>query len=343
MSPVSFLEKPVRWLRAITKYQATHIVAPNFAFEICAKKIFENDKKGLDLSTVGYVINAAEPVRMETMRNFSLAFKDYGFDYESFSPCYGLAESTVMVSAKKQGTPPPYCVLDFEELKNNKLVFLSPEDSNGYHLPGCGWSFIGADIKIVNPVTRTISEQDEIGEIWINSKSIAKGYWQKPQATIETFQARIENYEGGPFLRTGDLGFIYEENLYITGRIKDMIIIQGKNYYPQDIELTVEKSHPAVRPGSGAAFSFDDGKYEHLVIVYEVSRKFRKHENLAEVVNSVRMEVAKNHGVRVYAICMIRPSTIQKTTSGKIQRNATRESFLKDKLETLHEWRAPTL
>ncbi len=343
MSPVSFLEKPFRWFRAIAKYKGTHTIAPNFAYEMCTKKISEEEKLSLDLSNFRYAGNAAEPVRLQTMKDFGAAFESCGFKYNAFVPSYGLAEATVKVSSKKVGQPPSYCVLDVNEIENNKLVFLAENDPNGYINVSCGQSAVDADIQIVNPKTGALSAADEIGEIWIKSDTVAQGYWHNPKATDETFNARISNYAGGPFLRTGDMGFIYKDELYIAGRIKDMIIIQGHNYYPQDIELTVEKCHPAVRPSCGAAFALDDGTQEHLVVVQEIKKEFRKSDNLQEVANAIRMAVAKSHGLRASAVILIKPSTIEKTTSGKIQRHAAKESFLHGTLDVLHEWRIPNL
>ncbi len=341
MSPVSFLEKPIRWLQAISKYHATHTAAPNFAFDVCTRKVSEEEKSSIDLSTLKFVVNAAEPVRLETMQEFVAAFKQSGFRYEVFSPSYGLAEATVKVSNKKLRQIPVYCSLDVNEIEKNRISFVADQDPNSYKIVGCGWSAINADIKIVNFETGQLCAGNEIGEIWIQSDSVAKGYWQNPQASKDTFQAMIAGYDGGPFLRTGDMGFIHEGELYIAGRIKDMIIIQGKNYYPQDIELTVEKCHDAIRPSCGAAFAVTDGETEKLIVVQEVKREYRKSNELAEVANRVRMGVAKNHGLRVNAISLIMPSTIEKTTSGKIQRSATRESFLHKSLQVLYEWHAP--
>jgi acyl-CoA synthetase (AMP-forming)/AMP-acid ligase II len=343
MSPVTFMEKPFRWLKAISKYNGTHTGSPNFAFDVCAKKISEEEKLSLNLDKLKYVINAAEPVRLQTMKNFWAAFEKCGFNYDSFVPSYGLAEATVKVSTKKVGQAPSYCTLDVNEIEQNKLVFLAEGDPNGYTNVGCGWTSIGADIQIVNPKTGELAAADEIGEIWIKSDTVAKGYWHNPKATLETFNASIPNYDGGPFMRTGDMGFIYKDELYIAGRIKDMIIIQGRNYYPQDIELTVEKCDPAVRPSCGAAFAIDDSVYEHLIIVQEIKREYRKNDNLQDTANAIRMAVAKFHGLRASAVVLIKPSTIEKTTSGKIQRHATRESFLHGALEVLYEWRAPNL
>ncbi len=343
MSPVAFLEKPIRWLAAISKYRATHTAAPNFAYDICVKKISEEEKAPLDLSSLKSALNAAEPVRLQTMKNFAAAFEQCGFKYQAFTPGYGLAEATVKVSTKKHGEMPAYCALDANEIEKNKLVFVDESHPNAYFNVGCGWSNIGADIQIVNPQTGLIAPKDEMGEIWVKSDSVAQGYWNNPQASAETFHARIAGHDGGPYLRTGDMGFIHNGELYIAGRIKDMIIIQGRNYYPQDIELTVETSDPALRPSCGAAFAVDDGTHEHLIIVQEVKREHRKSENLKNVVNNIRMAVAKGHGLRASAVALIAPSTIEKTTSGKIQRHAAKDSFLHNSLDVLYEWRIPDL
>jgi acyl-CoA synthetase (AMP-forming)/AMP-acid ligase II len=341
MSPVSFLEKPVRWLRAISQYHATHTAAPNFAYDVCTRKVSEEEKDTLDLSTLKFVVNAAEPVRLETMQDFVAAFKKTQFRYEAFAPSYGLAEVTVKGTSKKMGQAPSYCSLDVNDIEKNRISFVADQDPNSYKVVGCGWSAIGADIKIVNFETGQLSAENEIGEIWFQSDSVAKGYWQNPKASKEIFQAQIAGYDGGSYLRTGDMGFIHAGELHIAGRIKDMIIIQGKNYYPQDIELTIEKCHDAIRPSCGAAFALTDGEAERLVVVQEVKREYRKSNELAEVANKVRMAVAKNHGLRVNAISLIMPSTIEKTTSGKIQRSASRESFLNNSLQVLYEWHAP--
>jgi len=226
-------------------------------------------------------------------------------------------------------------------LKKNKIKMVSADKMPHNDLVGCGRSEIGADICIVNPETCIPSAEDEVGEIWVKSKSVARGYWQRPRETKETFQAAIANSGEGPFLRTGDLGFILDGELYITGRIKDMIIIQGRNFYPQDIELTVERSHPALRPSCGAAFAVEDKNVERLVIVQEVNRELRNKSNLNEAINSIRLDVAKDHGLRAHVVVLIRPGTIRKTTSGKIQRRTNRDAFLANEFEILAEWRAP--
>ena len=279
---------------------------------------------------------------METVQTFAKKFAPCGFKWEAFAPSYGLAEATVMVSATTPGEGLSYCTLDPEAFKKNKLIFLANNDPKGHISVSCGWSTIGADIRIVNPQTCIQSHPDEVGEIWIQSTSVAQGYWRNPEASETTFKARLADTKEGPFLRTGDMGFIHEGKLHISGRIKDMVIVQGRNFYPQDIELTVEKAHEGLRPSCGAAFSVDDGENEHLAIVQEVKREFRRNtEEFEKMANAIRLDVAKNHGLRAQAVTLIAPSTVHKTTSGKIQRSAVREAFQNGTLETLYEWRAP--
>ena len=341
MAPIAFLERPYRWLKAISKYKATHSAAPNFAYDLCVQKVTNEEKETLDLGGLKIIGNAAEPVRFETMQMFSDAFKSCGFDFNLFAPAYGLAEATVKVSGRLYGQKISYCLLDSDALAKHKLVFLSEEGPKSYVSVGCGWSSINADIRIVNAQTKELCAKDEVGEIWVSSTSVAQGYWKRPEETEKTFQAYVASSNEGPFMRTGDLGFIYNDQIHITGRIKDMVIIQGRNFYPQDIELTMEKCHDALRPSFGAAFAVEANQVDHLVVVQEVKREYRKSNDFEGIANAIRMAVAKNHGLRVQAVVLIMPSTIQKTTSGKIQRNATRESFLKGNLEVLYEWRAP--
>jgi len=341
MSPVAFLERPYRWLRAISRHGATHTAAPNFAYELCTRNVLEEEKSTLDLSNLKVAANAAEPVRLETMLAFAEAFKACGFGYDTFCPSYGLAEATVAVTAKASGQQVSHCTPDPEKLHDNKVVILPENDPRGYKSVGCGWSAIGADIRIVNPTTRIPCAPDEVGEIWVSSRTVAQGYWGHPEETEHTFRASLADSGEGPFLRTGDMGFIYQGQLHVAGRIKDMVLIKGRNFYPQDIELTVEKSHPALQPGATAAFSIDGGDSERLVVVQEVRRAFRKSDDFEGIANTVRLAVAKNHGLRADAVILIMPGTIHKTTSGKIQRGATRQAFTEDALSVLYQWRAP--
>ncbi|MBI3162768.1 MAG: fatty acyl-AMP ligase [Chloroflexi bacterium] len=230
MAPISFLEKPYRWLRAVSKYQVSHTIAPNFAYDLCVQKISDEERATLDLHLLRYLGNAAEPVRLETMQKFSETFKPYGFNPETFAPAYGLAEATVKVSGRAYEDKLSYCTLDPDALAKHKLVFLTEGDPKGYISVGCGWSANGADIRIVNPQTRELCAGDEVGEIWVKGNNNARGYWERPEETEAAFNAYLLPSNAGPYLRTGDLGFVYNGQLHITGRIKDLVILQGRNF-----------------------------------------------------------------------------------------------------------------
>lgn len=340
MTPITFLEQPGRWLQAITHFKGTHTAAPNFAFELCLRKVTPAQKEQLDLSSLQVALNAAEPVRVETLDEFTAAFAPCGFRPEVFCPGYGLAEATVKVSAERVNAGATYRTLLASALEQNQLVEATTPGQEVRQVVACGRSEIGGVIRIVNPDTKTICPPDAVGEIWVQSHSVAQGYWNRPEASVETFQAYTSNGEG-PFLRTGDLGFYEENELYITGRIKDLLIIRGRNLYPHDLELSLEKSHPALRPGCGAAFSITVDGQEKLAVVYEVQRQFVRDVPLEEIVQALRQAVARDHEVQLYALALVRPSTVLKTSSGKIQRQGNKKAFVEGRLELVAEWRLP--
>ena len=316
-------------------------MAPNFAYGLCVRKISEEEKSKLDLHTLRVAVDAAEPIRIETVEQFIETFRERNFNYKALIPAYGLAEATVKVCMKELDKDPTILTLNASDLEKHKISFATGSEQNQYKIIGCGVSHIGADIRIVNPGTKKACAKDEVGEIWIKSESVAQGYWNQPKASQDIFQAYIANTQEGPFMRTGDLGFIYDGELYIGGRIKDMIIIQGRNFYPQDIELTVEKSHAALRPSCCAAFAVTLEGVERLAVVQEIRREYRNAEKFDDILNAIRSAIAKDHGLRAYAVVLIRPGSIQKTTSGKIQRHASREAFMNGELEVVAEWHAP--
>ncbi|HSE19187.1 MAG TPA: amino acid adenylation domain-containing protein, partial [Pyrinomonadaceae bacterium] len=323
MSPVSFLQRPARWLEAISRYRATTSGAPNFAYELCARKIAPADAAALDLSSWSVAFNGAEPVRAETLDRFVSRFAPCGFRRAVFNPGYGLAEATLMVTSGRKASLP---VIKRLETTNSNLIV------------GCGSTLPGQRVIIVDPESLTELEDGQVGEIWVSGPSVAQGYWNRPEDTEKIFNAYLANSDEGPFLRTEDLGFIEDGELYITGRIKDLIIIRGLNHYPQDIEWTVERCHTALRPGCGAAFTVHAGGEERLVIVQEIDT--RKEADPDEVIETIREAVASEHDLQVYALALIKPHQISKTSSGKIQRRDSRRKFLEGKLDTVVEWRA---
>ncbi len=335
LSPLSFLKRPLNWLLAIDRVKATHSHAPNFAFELCLERITRVQSEPLDLSTWRVAANGAEPVRAQTLRRFAKAFAHCGFSPSTFYPGYGLAEATLFVTVRAHLAKPDTCALRAGALEQHRVEICDPsaDESDRRELVCCGRSQDDTDLRIVDPQSRRASGRDEIGEVWVASASVAQGYWGKPEDSRETFQARIEDDpEAGPFLRTGDLGFVRAGELYITGRLKDLIIIAGVNYYPQDLEWTVEDQCAGVRPGRCVAFSIDCGDEERLVIVAEPERG---KTGLSELAGEIRSVVAEHHGVAAADVVLVKRGGVSKTSSGKLQRKACRQAFLRGELPTL--------
>ncbi|SEM69381.1 amino acid adenylation domain-containing protein [Stigmatella aurantiaca] len=334
MSPMDFLQQPLRWLQAISRYRGTTSGGPDFAYALCTRKIRPEQCEGLDLSCWRVAFNGAEPIRPETLDRFTQVFGPAGFRRETFYPCYGLAEATLIVSGSEVGQAPQVESFDGQALQRGQAIPVEAGHAEARQLVSSGRRVIEGRLAVVDPETFALRRDGEIGEIWVSSESVAGGYWGQPEATGRTFQARLRGTGEGPFLRTGDLGFLRDGELFVTGRAKDLIIIRGLNHYPQDIELTVEQSHPAVRPGSGAAFSVEAGGTEQLVVVYEATVQ-RVESGLDEVINAIRRAVAGQHELVVYAVVLIEPGSVPKTSSGKIQRHACRAAFLAGELQVL--------
>jgi acyl transferase domain-containing protein/acyl-CoA synthetase (AMP-forming)/AMP-acid ligase II/acyl carrier protein len=336
MSPSSFLQRPLRWLAALSRYRATTMVAPNFAYELCAQKISAENRAGLDLSMIQVALCGAEPVRPDTLTQFAAAFGPCGFRTEAFRPAYGLAESTLIVSGHSAGGAPVTRYVQADALQRHRVEPVPSGAAGGRTLIGCGGVAPGLKVVMVDPETRRPCAADGVGEIWISGPSVAKGYWNKPAETEQTFGARLESGDG-PFLRTGDLGFLDNGQVFVTGRLKDLIIIRGSNHYPQDLEHTVERSHRALRPASGAAFSIESDGAERLVIVQEVNDPDAVPGE--DAVAAIRRALTESHDLHPEAVVLIQPRSIPRTSSGKIQRYACRDAFLVGGLEVVHEWR----
>lgn len=335
MSPASFMERPLRWLQALSDKQATHSAAPNFAYDLCVRKIPPEKRATLNLSHWCMALNGAEPVRAEVLKKFAEAFQVSGFKATALCPGYGLAEATLKVTAVSYDSPPYFYPVQANALEKNKIVGATETDTNVQTLVGCGWTTIDTQIVIVNPETLKPCSPEIVGEIWVSGSTIAQGYWGKPQETQETFQAYLADTGAGPFLRTGDLGFIKDGELFVTGRLKEIILIRGRNNYPQDIELTVQNSHPALRPSCGAAFTVENKGEEKLVVVQEVERTWLRKVDIDEVKRAIRKAVVQEYDLQVYAIALIRTGSLPKTSSGKIQRRSCRAKFLEGSLEIL--------
>ncbi len=336
MSPASFLQRPLTWLEAISRYRATTSGGPNFAYELCVRKITREQMSSLDLSTWTVAFNGAEPIRPETLERFAETFAACGFRRESLYPCYGLAEATLMVSGSRKTEVPKIKSVSSHALELNLVVEANDEESQA--LVGCGQTMLEQEIVIVDPETLTSCATERVGEIWVAGLSVAQGYWNKLEETEQTFNARLADSGAGPYLRTGDLGFLQAGELFVTGRLKDLIIIRGLNHYPQDIELTVEKCHAGLRAGCSAAFAFEAAGEERLAIVQEVDQHLEG--DLTPLIEKIREVVVEEHDVQPHAVLLIKAGSIPKTSSGKIQRHACRNGLLQRSLEVVAEWRA---
>lgn len=340
-APVGFLMRPYRWLQAISEHKARFTAAPNFAFALCINRITDQEKASLDLSCVRYALNGAEPIRPATLREFSAAFENCGWQAEMMVPGYGLAESTLLVSAHSVHLG-NVTTADLSISKAALAVNLvrQPADLNdrleivpvGFTEPSLH------EIVIVDPVSRQRCAGDEIGEIWVRGPSVAKGYWNRAKLTEDIFQA---DFAGAlnKYLRTGDLGFMREGELYVTGRLKEMMIFEGNNIYPQDVERTIEKLWPSFRPNGCAVFSLEENFSTKLVVVQEVeSRSAKEFHGIEDAISEMVLE---QHGIMaISAVLLVKPGHAPRTSSGKIQRLLCRELFLQKKFETIWEWRS---
>ena len=335
--PVNFLQKPYRWLKAISKYKGTHSGAPNFAFDLCVDGISGDERQGIDLSSLSTLYCGAEPIRKTTFERFAAAYKDFGFSPGALYPCYGMAETTLITSGPKAGRGAIYLGLSGPALEQDKILPIPGQDPDARFLVGVGYPWIDTTVRIVHPDTGKPCREDEVGEIWVSGSIVTVGYWNKPEETEKTFRAYIQDDPSVRFLRTGDLGFVHQGELYISGRLKDLIIIYGRNYYPQDIEFLAERSHPALRSNASAAFSVDAGDEEKLVIVAEVERTALRDLDVEAVCDAIRQQVAEEFELEVYAILLLRTASILKTSSGKIQRKACREGYLHQSLDIVGE------
>lgn len=336
-SPLDFLARPVRWLRAISHYRANISPAPNFAFELCARKVREADKVGLDLRSWIIAPNGAEPIRAETLERFQDAFQSCGFVPQAHAPGYGLAEATLVVSAAMRGSGMRATVFDEAALSRGRAE-VAPV---GRRLVSCGAVRGGQRVLIVDPQTRSALGEDAVGEIWIQGDCVATGYWDKPAVNAEIFGARLADSGEGPWLRSGDLGFLHAGELYIAGRRKDLLILRGRNHYPQDLEVTAERAQAGIRPGCVAAFAIERAGEESLGLAAELDGRARP--AVDAVVAALCEAMAAAHDVAVAAIWLVAPGGLPKTSSGKLQRYACRELAESGALDVLHHWERPRL
>lgn len=335
MSPMTFLQRPVRWLRAITKYGVTVTGGPNFSYQLCVDKIADHEMEGLNLSTLDIAFNGAEPIRPNTLEAFRKKFEPYGFRSSASLPCYGMAETTLIVTGGPQDPRPVMRSFDRFELDKKHVVARTEDDPSARKLVGCGAVLPNETVLIVDPESREVLSEDSIGEIWVDSPSVGAGYYQRKEATERTFKATT-NDGRGPFLRTGDLGFLFEGQLYVSGRLKDMIIVRGVNRYPQDIEETVERASSVVQAGAVGAFAMEHDGREQLVIVAEAVRI--RDEDWDSQIQVIRRAVTNEHDLPPDAVFLVRNSSVPKTSSGKIQRHACLHAVRDNELKLIAKW-----
>ncbi|GLZ39386.1 fatty acyl-AMP ligase [Actinokineospora sp. NBRC 105648] len=316
MSPMAFLKRPHLWLRMIDRHDLYMSAAPNFAYELCTRRITDEQLAGVDLSRWHLACNGSEPVHIPTMRAFAERFAGAGLASHALTPCYGLAEATVLVSGTRDRAYAA-CAVDREALARNEFVLSDGPDAQ--ELASCGPTR-ATTVRIVDPVTLRVLESGEIGEVLLRGPSIAQGYWENPTATAEVFEAQLSD---GVYLRTGDLGVLHDGELYITGRLKEMMIVHGRNLYPQDVEQELRAQHPPLAGLIGAVFSVDTD----LVVVHEIRGRFSAEEH-GLLTAEIRQTVGREFGAGVAEVVLVRPGTVQRTTSGKVQRMAMRAAYL---------------
>ncbi|ELR97341.1 fatty acyl-AMP ligase [Gloeocapsa sp. PCC 73106] len=341
MSPIAFIQKPVRWLQAISRYRGTVSGGPNFGYDLLCRHVTPQQKANLDLSCWEVAFCGAEPIRLETIDRFCDLFKSCGFRREAFYTCYGMAEATLFVTGSEKNKLPAIKYIQETALQKNQVILTDKPKADFFSLVSCGKALLDQRIIIVDPESLTRCSTNQIGEIWVSGSGIGQGYWNDRDRTQATFQAYTKDTQEGPFLRTGDLGFLLDQELFITGRLNDVMVFWGLNHYPQLIEETVVSSHPALRVNCNAAVSvFLEGQYR-LIILQEIERGYRNNLDVDEIFEKIRWEVFAKHLVDVYAICLLKTGSIPKTSSGKIQRQASKSLFLNNNLDIIAQWTSP--
>lgn len=335
MSPASFSGSPALWLQAISRYRATTSMSSDFGYRLCVKSVRPEQLEGVDLSSWRNALNAAEPIHASTLRSFQERFGPFGFASDAFFPAYGLAEATLLSTTSRVGERPVILAADKAALSRGEFVPANEQSGEVIDLVSSGRPADDMEVLIVDPDTFHPVRDGQIGEVWVRGASIAQGYWQAPDPTRQTFRQSPADRAQPEFLRTGDLGLLWNAELFVAGRLKDLIILRGRNIYPQDIELTVKDSHPAFRTVNGAAFSVDDKEGESIVVVQEIERTARKTTDLGELEKSVRQAVWQEHDITLADVVFIAPASLPKTTSGKVQRRLTKSIYLQGELTAL--------
>ncbi|MGJ3250239.1 MAG: fatty acyl-AMP ligase [Elainellaceae cyanobacterium] len=349
MSPIAFIQKPIRWLQVISNYRATTSGGPNFAYDLLCRQVSDRQRSQLDLSSWEVAFSGAEPIRAETLNRFAAKFAPCGFRREAFYPCYGMAEATLFIAGGKKTRPPRICHIDEGALEKDRAIVTKASHPRSRAIVSCGHPWLDSKLAIAHPETLAQCAPGQVGEIWVSGSGVAHGYWNQPELTQQTFQAHLKDTLNDtlddtldtPFLRTGDLGFINDGELFITGRLHDALVFWGLNHYPDHIEQTVEACHPGFHANSGAAFAITVNGDDRLVVVQEVKREERNRIRAADVADIISWNIFDQHFIDVYGIVLLKPGGIPKTPSGKIQRRACRDKYLNGELDILDEWRSP--
>ena len=338
-APATFVKRPYAWLRAISTHRATISGAPNFAYQLCVDRVTDEQISTLDLSSWRVAYNGAEPVRASTLRAFTERFAACGLRPFAPYPCYGMAEATLIISGGQVEAEPNLIHLDKDALERGWARELPSDHPRAHPLVCCGREGSGQRIRIVDPATRALCEAGRVGEIWVSGGSICQGYLNQPELSEEVYRARLLPDDGYSYARSGDLGYLHHNgDLFITGRLKDTLIIRGRNHYPQDIEYLVEQCHPALATAGGAAFSIEIAGEERVVVAHEVTRAQALRYDMAEIVNAVRQALAESSELALHGFVLLKPGRVPKTSSGKIQRRAAREAYLRGELQSLDQW-----
>ncbi len=332
MSPLAFIRRPRRWLEALSRYQATHSGGPNFAYDLCVRKVLPHEREGLDLSHWRQAYLSAEPIRQDTLERFHDAFAPCGFRRRAFYPCYGLAEATLAVTGGSLEAGPVLCSVDNTALEQGQVKVVADGTPGSTAVVGCGSAGLDTEVILVDPEARGRVGPSSVGELWVKGPGVARGYLGHAEETQETFGAHLDTGEG-PYLRTGDLAFQRGEEFFIVGRLKDVLIIRGRNYHPHDLEWTAGQSHPALRAGCAAAFLVEEAGKEKLVLAHEVTRGSLEVPRAEELAGDIRQAISEQYGLKVDEVVLVSPGGIPRTSSGKIQRRLCRTLFLEGKLD----------
>ncbi len=326
MSPLTFLRRPLRWLEAVARFTITHSGGPNFSYESCVRAAQQQKEWQADLSTWAVASCGAEPIHPDTVTRFIDTFGPRGFRSTSFAPAYGLAEATLLVTMKRAGAEPTFLNVDAEALAHAVVQESIAAEGTSRTLIGCGNPLEETCVRIVDPTTCVECRPGSVGEVWLAGSGIAAGYWEKLEESEVAFKATLAGSGEGPYLRTGDLGFLHRGELFLTGRLKDLIIVRGRNYYPHDLEWTAGQSHPSLRRGGGAAFSVEGETGERVVLVHEIEKRVPE-SGVMDVIGGIRRAVADEYELEIHTVVLVKSGTIPRTSSGKIQRRACRAAF----------------